>query len=90
MSNANFKEFRSKDGHTSILFSYNTLVAFHESGSKPVITERKYSKTTSKHVNQWLRKNFGSTKAASVVSHDAFTRIAESLLTEKAAELFVR
>lgn len=91
MSNANFKEFRSKDGHTSVLFSYSTLVAFHESGSKPVITAKKYSVTTTKHVSKWLRSKFGIANVdAHVVDHDEFTKLAEAVVTEKAAELFVR
>lgn len=90
MSKANFKEFISKDGHTTILFSYNTLVAFHTSGSNPVITARKYSTTTSKHVNAWLRKNFGSTDVAQVLRHDEFSERAEVVINKNAVELFVR
>ena len=43
------------NGNMSILFSYNTPVAYvnHQLG-KFFKTSKKWSKTTSKHINQWL------------------------------------
>lgn len=38
----------------SILFSYETPVAAYVSGRGYVKTSKKFSKTTSKHINQWL------------------------------------
>ena len=42
---------------TSILFSYNTPVACHVIGKGYIKTSKKWSVTTSKHINQWLRMN---------------------------------
>jgi hypothetical protein len=38
----------------SILFSYETPVAAYVSGKGYVRTAERFSKTTSKHINQWL------------------------------------
>lgn len=38
----------------SILFSYETPVAAYVSGRGYVRTAQKFSKTTTKHINQWL------------------------------------
>ena len=35
-------------------FSYETLVCISRKGGNKLITERKFSVTTSKHINQWL------------------------------------
>ena len=40
-----------------VLFSYNTPVAAWISGRGYVKTEYKWSVTTSKHINMWLRDN---------------------------------
>jgi hypothetical protein len=39
---------------TTVLFSYKTPVAAYVMGRGLIKTEKKYSVTTSKHVNQWL------------------------------------
>ena len=39
-----------------ILFSYQTPVAYWESGKGAFKTEKKWSNTTSKHINQWLKE----------------------------------
>lgn len=36
-----------------ILFSYNTPVAYNDNGNL-FVTDKKFSVTTSKHINQWL------------------------------------
>jgi len=41
-------------GEYTILFSYRTPVAFHRSGSGYFKTEKKWSATTSRHINLWL------------------------------------
>ena len=38
----------------SVLFSYETPVAAYVSGRGYVRTSERFSKTTSKHINQWL------------------------------------
>jgi hypothetical protein len=38
----------------SILFSYETPVAAYVSGRGYVRTDKKFSNTTSKHINKWL------------------------------------
>ena len=42
---------------TSILFSYKTPVACHVIGKGYIKTSKKWSATTSKHINQWLKMN---------------------------------
>ena len=42
---------------TSILFSYKTPVACHVIGKGYIKTSKKWSVTTSKHINQWLNMN---------------------------------
>ena len=42
---------------TMVLFSYNTPVAYHTSGDWARITESKFSQTTTKHINQWLKRH---------------------------------
>jgi hypothetical protein len=41
-------------GDRTVLFSYNTPVAYHVKGVGYFVTEKKFSVTTSKHINQWL------------------------------------
>ena len=38
-----------------VLFSYETAVAAHLPGAGYVRTSQHYSKTTSRHINKWLR-----------------------------------
>lgn len=42
---------------TTILFSYSTPVACHVIGKGYLKTSKKWSATTSKHINQWLKMN---------------------------------
>jgi hypothetical protein len=44
----------------TILFSYRTPVAAHIPGSGYVKTDRSWSRTTSKHINQFIARNGGS------------------------------
>jgi hypothetical protein len=46
---------------TEVLFSYSTPVAALVPGKGWIRTAEKWSTTTSKHVNAWLRKNCGGT-----------------------------
>lgn len=47
-----------------VLFSYKTPVAFYEMNTgKYYRTDTKYSITTSKHINQWLRERNALEKA---------------------------
>jgi hypothetical protein len=41
-------------GDKTILFSYKTPVAYYENG-KAYQTSKKWSVTTSRHINQWLK-----------------------------------
>jgi hypothetical protein len=50
-----------EDGYEGkeVLFSYETPVAIRWFGSDEVfVTEKKFSKTTSKHINQYLSEGF--------------------------------
>ena len=42
---------------TSILFSYETPVACHVIGKGYLKTSKRWSKTTQRHINQWLKMN---------------------------------
>lgn len=42
------------NGNRSILISYETPVALHIEGIGYIVTEKKWSRTTSKHINQFL------------------------------------
>ena len=46
-------------GKYTILFSYQTPVAYHELGVGYFRTDTKYSPTTSKHINKWLASTSG-------------------------------
>jgi len=43
-------------GQVTILFSYKTPVACHIEGQGYFRTEQKWSTTTSRHINEWLRE----------------------------------
>ena len=64
-------------GKYTILFSYQTPVAYHKVGSGYFYTGHKYSPTTSRHVNKWLLDRGGS---AECVPHAIFLETMESLL----------
>lgn len=49
----------TKDDGTQILISYSTPVAAFIQGKGCFRTEKKFSVTTSKHINQWLKSFFG-------------------------------
>ena len=57
---ANQTEVSLADG-TEILFSYGTPVAALVPGKGWIRSAQKWSATTSKHVNAWLRANCGGT-----------------------------
>lgn len=56
----NQNELEFKDG-TTIFFSYETPVAVFVPGRGALVTKTKYSVTTSKHINQAV-KRWGATK----------------------------
>jgi hypothetical protein len=41
-------------GENTVLFSYNTPVAYQDKSGKFFKTNHKWSNTTSKHINKWL------------------------------------
>lgn len=41
-------------GYRSILFSYKTPVALHIEGVGCIVTEKKWSNTTTRHINKFL------------------------------------
>jgi hypothetical protein len=51
----NQNEFTASDG-TTVFFSYKTPVAAFIPGKGVIKTSKKWSVTTSKHVNSWLKK----------------------------------
>ena len=55
---SNQTQLELKNG-TIILFSYKTPVAAHIPGQGYVRTNQKWSVTTSKHINKWLRGVIG-------------------------------
>ena len=56
---SNMTELEIKDGLT-VLFSYETPVACYHNKEGYLKTDKKWSVTTSKHINKWL----GSARAA--------------------------
>lgn len=44
-------------GNRSVLFSYKTPVALHIEGIGYIVTDKKWSRTTSKHINKFLNGN---------------------------------
>lgn len=49
-------ELTTASGDTvTLFFSYETLVALHIEGSGTFKTAKYWSKTTSRHINQWLK-----------------------------------
>ena len=44
-------------GDKTVLVSYETPVAYHEAGVGYAKTSKYWSKTTSAHINKWLRMN---------------------------------
>lgn len=51
-----------RSGATTSYYSYKTLVAVVDRSGNLFTTDRFYSKTTSKHLNQWFGKGFESEK----------------------------
>lgn len=64
---ANQTEIRFAD--KTVLFSYNTPVAYRDNQGREFYSTTKHSKTTSKHVNRWLNNK----KTASAVDQAAIT-----------------
>lgn len=44
-------------GNITVLFSYKTPVAYHEAGVGYAKTNKYWSQTTNRHINQWLKLN---------------------------------
>lgn len=44
-------------GNYTVLFSYKTPVAYHEAGVGYAKTNKFWSRTTSRHISQWLQMN---------------------------------
>ena len=53
---ANQNEIETSDG-TLVFFSYKTPVAAFISGQGIIRTKKKWSSTTSRHINQWIGAN---------------------------------
>jgi hypothetical protein len=51
---ANMNEIELLDGKT-VLFSYSTPVAYYDTSGGFYRTSKKWSATTSRHINQWLK-----------------------------------
>lgn len=60
---------------TTILFSYETPVACHIIGKGYIKTSKKWSATTSKHINQWLHMK--NCKSAQKVNQSIIDNILE-------------
>lgn len=55
---SNYKELKSRDGYTIVLFSYDTPVLVHTCGSKPIVTEKEFSVSTTRHINKFIKTHF--------------------------------
>ena len=74
----NSKAFSDFETDYTILFSYQTPVACHVAGVGYFKTLKKWSVTTSKHINAWLRENDATSVAE--VSQETF----DALCAERA------
>jgi len=61
-------------GDVTVLYSYGTLVAGHVAGIGFFRTSKKWSVTTSKHINKWIAGHGGSGRARELdqATMDAF------------------
>jgi hypothetical protein len=64
-------------GANEILFSYRTPVAAYISGTGLVRSKTRYSQTTSKHINSWLKTHWGGA-ACSEVEQDTIDELLSS------------
>lgn len=62
-------------GNRSILISYETPVALHIEGVGYVVTEKKWSRTTSKHINKFL----GGSEPYKVEPQDYFDNLLQEV-----------
>lgn len=56
-------------GSYTILFSYETPVAYKNHAGMYTVTSKKWSKTTSKHINKWLDGNKHQLVSQSVIDN---------------------
>ena len=57
-------------GGVTVFFSYKTPVAAHIAGKGYIRTEKHYSTTTIRHINQWLKANGASMDKVETVSQE--------------------
>jgi hypothetical protein len=65
INNTAATEIELPNGNT-VLFSYSTPVACHIPGQGFYRTTKQWSRTTSKHINQWIARHGGSGKALTI------------------------
>jgi len=73
----NVTELELENGIT-VLFSYRTPVAAFVPGLGVIRTEEKFSQTTTKHTNKWIRTNHPNAKET-VMPQEKIERFAELL-----------
>jgi len=61
-------------GTATVLYSYETPVAVHMEGIGYFKTSKKWSTTTSKHINKWLESHGAS--GATLISQDEIEKLA--------------
>ena len=71
---ANQNEVELPNG-TTVFFSYRTPVAAHIPGVGYVKTDKQWSRTTSKHIGQFIARNGGSRNAASIKPQSWFDNL---------------
>lgn len=64
---------------TTILYSYQTPVAAHIEGSGVFIVDRKYSKTTSRHITEWCERHGFRKERATLVPPEWFDTAVKEL-----------
>lgn len=62
----------------TILFSYSTPVVFHSPGSRPKITDKKWSSTTSRHINKFLNEEDFDKDMCEIVPQEVIQELIES------------
>jgi len=74
---ANMTELELEDG-TTVFFSYKTPVAGFIPGQGVFRTEEKFSQTTTKHINKWIRMRHPSA-TQTIVSQKKIERFVEPI-----------
>jgi len=80
MKSVGSNQFELRTNTGIVFYSYETPVAFFDALRGYFKTEEKFSRTTSKHVNNWCPSN------AVVLNSEEFSKRVEAILTSRYSE----